>query len=455
MAGVTGPPHNTRMTGLPMGPETMTAESAAEWLRDARRRTLALADDLTDQQLEVPLLPILNPPLWELGHVGWFQERWLLRHYGGRPPLRADGDALFDSSAVAHDSRWRLPLLSRAATLAYLESVLDRVLATLPTGVLPPDQAYFCWLVVMHEDMHGEAFTYTRQTLGYAPPRTAAAATAADGRPLTGDAVIPGGEFRLGAEPAERAFVFDNEQWAHSVRIAPFAIARAAVTNGEFAAFVGDGGYRRRELWSAEGWTWREGAGAEHPVYWAPEPSGGGPGWRRREFDRWVALGEDLPVIHVNAFEAEAYCAWAGRRLPSEAEWEMAAAGAPAQTAKRRWPWGDALPSDGGVPARWEGRALGCAPVSAYPEGDSAWGCRQMMGNVWEWTASAFRPYPGFSAGPYRDYSQPWFTPEHRVLRGGCWATRARLLRDTWRNFYPAHRRDVFAGFRTCAMHLS
>ena len=434
----------------------MTAEFAAEWLQDARRRTLALAADLSDAQLQVPLLPIVNPPLWELGHVAWFQERWLLRHYGGQAPLRADGDELFDSSGVAHDTRW-LPPLSRTDILTYLQIVLERVLATLPAGVLPPDEGYFCWLATMHEDMHGEAFTYTRQTLGYAPPPTAVAGAGSPRAELPGgDVVIPGGEFRVGAEPAERAFVFDNEQWAHPVQIAPFAIARAAVTNGEFAAFVADGGYHRRELWSAEGWTWRNGARAEHPVYWAAESSGGAPGWRRREFDRWLPLGDDLPILHVNAFEAEAYCCWAGRRLPSEAEWEMAAAGgpAPAEAAKRRWPWGDSPPSKPGAIAQWGGGVLGCAPVSAYPAGDSAWGCRQMMGNVWEWTASPFRPYPGFVPGPYRDYSQPWFTPEHRVLRGGCWATRARLLRNTWRNFYPTHRRDVFAGFRTCALAL-
>lgn len=436
----------------PLGPQ-LTAAVAAEMLQDARRRTLALAEDLTDAQLQVPQLPIVNPPIWELGHVGWFQENWLLRHYGGAPPVRPDGDALWDSSNVAHDTRWGLPLPSRQDTLAYLETVLARVLAALPGGELPPQHAYFCWLTTMHEDMHGEAFTYTRQTLGYPAPPTAAPTAAADfnawGRipAPRGDAELPGGEWLLGAEPEAPGFVFDNEQWAHPVRVARFAISRMAVTQGEFAAFAGDRGYARQELWTPEGWAWRQAARAEHPVYWA-RGGGGVEGWQRREFDRWLPLEAGLPVLHVNAHEAEAYCRWAHRRLPTEAEWEMAAAQTPAN-GKQRWPWGDETPT--ATRARLEGTLLGCAPAMAHPDGDSARGCRQMIGNVWEWTASPFRPYPGFAPGPYQDYSQPWFTPEHRVLRGGCWATRARLIRNTWRNFYPTHRRDVFAGFRTCA----
>jgi iron(II)-dependent oxidoreductase len=259
-----------------------------------------------------------------------------------------------------------------------------------------------------------------------------------------GDAEIAGGTMRLGATPDD-GFVFDNEKWAHDVEVAPFRIARTPVTNGEFAGFVADGGYRRPELWSREGWTWRDECGANAPVYWRQE----GKEWLHRRYDRWEPLRPDAPVIHVNWFESDAYCRWAARRLPSEAEWECAAATAPNSIdRKRHYPWGDAPPS--AAVANFYGAVGGCAAVTAFAKGDSAWGCRQMFGNVWEWTADWFGPYPGFVPDPYKEYSAPWFG-NHKVLRGGCFATRANLLRNTWRNFYTPDRRDVFAGFRTCA----
>jgi len=241
--------------------------------------------------------------------------------------------------------------------------------------------------------------------------------------------------------------VFDNEKWAHPVELQPFAIGRAPVTQAEFAAFVEADGYGRSELWSEAGWNWRKMAGARQPTYWCRQ----GGGWLRRDFDRWVPLEPSRPVIHVNWYEADAYCRWAGRRLPTEAEWEAAAAtGGPELAApKRRFPWGEGAPD--ATRARLDGHALGCCDVGALPAGDSHFGCRQMIGNVWEWTASDFLPYPGFVADPYHDYSQPWFGT-HKVLRGGAWTTRARLLRNSWRNFYKPDRRDVWAGFRTCAL---
>ena len=260
---------------------------------------------------------------------------------------------------------------------------------------------------------------------------------------------IPGGEYRLGAEE-DTPFVFDNEQWAHPVRVAPFRIARAPVTNAEFLAFVESGAYARRESWSYEGWRWRSRSGAGHPVYWRQ----GAPGWERRHYDRWVPLEPHAPVIHVNWYEAEAWCNWAGRRLPTEAEWELAASAEPAPgggflPVKRRYPWGDAPPTP--AHANLDAACLGAVDVAALPAGDSAFGCRQMLGNVWEWTASPFYPFPGYVLDhPYKEYSAPWFGYQ-KVLRGGCWATRARLIRNTYRNFFLPDRRDVFAGFRTCA----
>ena len=425
----------------PPAPDVLTA-----WVRDARRRTLELISDLDEGQLLVPQIPTVNPPLWEIGHVAWFQERWLLRRADGRPPLLRDADALYDSAAVAHGTRWGLPLPPRAETLRYLARVEEQVLERL-AGRPDPEEAYFTLLSVFHEDMHGEAFTYTRQALGYPVPRLSGCDAGAPGEPdgpWGGDAPVAGGPFPLGAEPGG-PFVFDNEKWAHAVALRPFAVARSPVTQSEFAAFVEDAGYRRRELWSDAGWAWREGAAADRPVYWRREAGA----WQRRDFDRWVPLEPHRPVVHVNWYEADAYCRWAGRRLPTEAEWEAAASLTEDGGPKRRFPWGQDPPTAGR--ANLDAKTLGCVGVAAYAAGDSAAGCRQMTGNVWEWTADDFLPYPGFTPDPYKEYSAPWFG-DHKVLRGGCWATRGRLLRNTWRNFYRPDRRDIFAGFRTCPL---
>jgi len=434
-----------------------TREHLTRMLTDARERTLALVQDLTDEQLLGPRLPIVNPLLWEIGHVAWFQEYWVLRHLGGEAPIRKDGDRLYDSAAIPHDDRWALPLPSRSETLRYMRQVLDRVLDRLAGVAMNEDEVYFHHLVVFHEDMHGEAFTYTRQTLAYPPPSAMVGASGrlaslGPGGPWPGDVEVSGGTYMLGST-GELPFVFDNEKWAHPVQVRPFRIARAAVTNEAFAAFVDDGGYARRDLWSEAGWTWRLRAEARHPVYWRREGSGR---WLARRYDRWGPLEPHHPVIHVNWYEAEAYCRWAGRRLPTEAEWEMAASVEPVLEAegprapKRRFPWGNASP--GPDLANLDADRGGCIPVNLLPAGDSACGCRQMIGNVWEWTASDFAPFPGFVADPYKEYSAPWFGGTHKVLRGGAFATRSRLIHNSYRNFYTPDRRDVLAGFRTCSL---
>jgi iron(II)-dependent oxidoreductase len=394
----------------------------AAWVADARRQTIESYADLDDAQLAVPYLGTINPPIWELGHVAWFQEYWVLRHVLGQQAIHRDGDALWNSAIIPHAARWTAKLPSRAATLEYLALVRDRVLAALQ-GPVDEKLRYFVTLSVFHEDMHDEAFAYTHQTLGW-PMRSAGALAAGA---LPGDVAIDGARYRIGAEPNAHAFVFDNEKWAHDVVLTPFAIARAPVTQAEFAAFVDDGGYRRRELWSEAGWVAR--GEAEHPLHWrrAPERDDR---WERRVFDRWVPLEPHRPVIHVCAHEAEAWCRWAHRRLPTEAEWEVAARGAPI-AGNLSLAIGDTV------------------DVAAFADADSAAGCRQMVGNVWEWTASVFEPYSGFERDPYAEYSEPWFG-NHRVLRGGCFVTQSRLLRPTWRNFYTPDRRDVWAGFRTC-----
>ena len=427
-----------------------------EALRGIRDRMLSLVADLGDDSMLGPRLAIVNPPLWEIGHVAYFQELWVLRHARGLPPMLPNCDAVYDSAVLAHDDRWDAPLLSISETKAYLAQVLERAVDGQGTGrEATDDERYFIALALLHECMHAEALTYTRQTLGHAALRygdsdTSTRAAEVTSEPL-GDAFIPGGRLLLGSTRHE-GFVFDNEQWAHEVSIEPFRIARTATSNGEFRAFVDDGGYGNRECWSDEGWLWRQAAGADHPTYWSPSADGE---WSRREFDRFVPLDDRLPVLHVNWFEADAYCRWAGRRLPSEAEWEVAAAGevstagATLLESKRKYPWGDEAPSPRLANLDW--RAGGTIPVDELPEGESAFGCRQMIGNVWEWTSSNFLPYPGFEPGPYKEYSEPWFG-NHKVLRGGCWATSSRIARPAYRNFYTPDRRDVWAGLRTCAL---
>jgi gamma-glutamyl hercynylcysteine S-oxide synthase len=436
-----------------------------ETLKETRALTLELVNDLSDEQLIGPRLQIVNPLQWEIGHLAWFQEFWILRHLGGQPPILAHGDELYDSARVAHDTRWDLPLLEREETLAYMQRVLECVInqAGDEAGLTDSagyNQYYFLNLVLLHEQMHDEAITYTRQTLSYPAPAVAAVNKTRLAKPdalpqtnhdLASDAKIPGRKFILGSELQQR-FTFDNERLAHEIEIDSFGISKTAVTNGEFKLFVEDGGYSRSDLWSVEGWQWRMAANAYHPVYWQQEANGR---WLRRNFDEWVALDESLPVIHVNWHEANAYCRWAKRRLPTEAEWEMAASAEPSANGlglsehKRAFPWGDDPPTLKHANLDW--RQFGCVPVDALPAGDSAFGCRQMIGNVWEWTASDFQPYPGFVAGPYKEYSEPWFG-NHKVLRGGCWVTRSRLINNSYRNFYTPDRRDVWAGFRTCAL---
>lgn len=228
---------------------------------DARARTLALVEDLSDERWLGPRLAVVNPPRWEVGHVGWFQERWVLRHAAGRAPLRPDADALYDSSTVPHRVRWDLPLPDRAATLRYLADVLDATLARLDDAALTEDDAYFFRLATAHEDMHGEALAYTRQTLGDPDPGLPPDPRPPEPEGLPDEVAVDGGTFWLGA-PRTTPFVLDNEKWAHRVEVAPFRLATRLVTEGELAAFVDDGGYARRALWTDEGWAWREQAGA-------------------------------------------------------------------------------------------------------------------------------------------------------------------------------------------------
>jgi ergothioneine biosynthesis protein EgtB len=427
-----------------------SADELAVHLRDTRARSSRLTEDLSSRQLMGPMRPTVNPVLWEIGHVGWFHEYWTLRHAHGDAPLLDRADLLWNSSTVAHACRWGLDLPDRGGVWRYIGEVLERQLERLGGGIDVPT-SYFYELSIRHEDMHVEALAYTRQTLGYAQPEDLGRATAHAAGDWPGDVEVPGGTWRLGSSP-EDGFIFDNEKWQHAVAIAPFRIAKAPVTNAAFAAFVEDGGYGKAHLWCPAGWDWRARSGAEHPVYWLVKEGGG---WFWRRYNGTGQLAPHAPVMFVNWYEAQAWCKWAKRRLPTEAEWEAAALGEPDAVRsvladrKRRWPWGEAPPTSNHANL---GFAFdGSLDVADCAGGDSACGCRQMIGNVWEWTASDFVPFAGFAADPYEDYSQPWFNAR-KVLRGGSFATSARIARPGYRNFFTPERNDVIAGFRTCAL---
>ena len=371
-----------------------TADQLVDRLTQARGRLRALIACLPEGGWLGPRAAHLNPPLWEYGHIVWFQERWCLRERPDGPcggSLLDGADALYDSSAVPHDVRWDLPLPQPAAVDAYAARVAEAVAARLRSG-LDDGSAYFAELSLYHELMHIEAWWMAFQNLGYPPPVRPEVAAALPAQRLA----MAAGEVELGSGP-DAGFIFDNEKWRHTVPIAAFDIDAGPVTENAFAEFIDAGGYRARSLWSVAGWAWRETGGAAHPLYWRRE----GGTWQVRRFDRWLPLNADTPMLHVNRFEAEAFAAWRGRRLPTAAQWLHAAAQ-----------------------------------------------CGFGWGMAWEWLRDPFAPYPGFVPDPYRDYSQPWFHT-HGELRGGGPVTDAALRRPGFRNFYLPDRRDPFAGFRT------
>jgi len=409
--------YNECMSQDPASFRTAGPDQLAAALQDARHYTLALFDSLAaagyDQPHQVPRLPIVNPPLWELGHTAWFAEWFVLRdaissHPAGaqKPGLLARGDDLFDSNLVPHKSRWTLDLPSPGALKTYCREVLERIVDRLARASAHDAVLYPYRLVLAHEDMHGEAYLYTLQTLGVTP-QPALAALLAQSAPVPahaharGEVAFGGGTFMRGGDQS-RGFVFDNEKNGGPCRVAPFAIDAGLVTNAQYLEFMDDGGYQRPAYWSRAGRDWLMGQEKSSPRYWHRVDGQ----WRHTRFGRALALAPDEPVRHVTLFEAQAWCAWAGRRLPLEEEWEFAA-------------------------------------TSSQP--GFGWG------QLWEWTASRFEPYPGFAPDRYLEYSKPWFGTR-QTLRGASFATPARLRSPHFRNFFTPERDDIYAGFRSCAL---
>jgi iron(II)-dependent oxidoreductase len=430
-----------------------TSSALAQLLSERRDRELELFLDLTDEQLRGEPIREAERPIWEMGHLGWFQEYWILRNLDGANPLMPGSDALYDSSQTYTHQRGAFSFPSRSETLEYTSKILRQCLDRLESHEPTPEEIYFYRLAIFHEDMHSETLTFIRQTLGY--PRPALSTAGGDKPILIGlddyifrDVHISGAAFGLGAT-ADVPFVFDNEKWQHTVDVESFSISATPVTNAEFLEFVEADGYKMKSIWGKHGRDWLRRSKAEAPRFWRKSADGR---WYRIDFGQVVPLDPYHPVVHVNWYEASAFCAWAGRRLPTEAEWEMAASVDPLANGsvmtKREFPWGGESPTPVQVNMDWN--ALGCVDVRALAAGDSAAGCRQMIGNVWEWTADTFEAYPGFVRDPYREYSEPSFG-QKKVLRGGSWATRSLSIRSTWRNFYMPFRNNIYAGFRTCA----
>ena len=417
---------------LRRGARHLSGSALAHALTDARARTWALVNDLTPAQWQPPIQPGVNPIAWEMAHMAWFAEFWVLRgpHQFGpnglvtavHPPRFAGPDAHLDSTRLPHLERWTTPMPNADALKTMLDRQLEACVATLTVGeatwpVMAGDARldealYFHRLALFHEDMHAEALCWLRDALGYAPPPCVALPICGESRALT----VRGGEVRLGSAANSAGFAFDNERPGKHVFLQDFEIDSQPVTALQFAEFVDSGGYGQRSFWPTEAGRWRSQTGNSHPSHWRRGPQGD---WQMRWFDQWLALQPGVAAMHLNAFEAEAYCLWAKRRLPTAAEWEHAAQSSQAnqtiqsgQTFNAEFNWGN---------------------------------------SVWEWTADAFAPYPGFSAGPYRQYSEPWFG-DHRELRGGAFATHPRMHHPHYRNFFLPTRSDIFAGFRTASL---
>ncbi|KMS86783.1 ergothioneine biosynthesis protein EgtB [Prauserella rugosa] len=431
-----------------VAPEDIRVRAAAA-LERARTRTAALTD-IDDDELTRQHSRLMSPLVWDLAHVGSQEEIWLVRDVGGREPLRPDIDELYDAFRHARADRPALPLLGPAEARAYVDQVRRKALDTLESAPMEgrrlTESAFAFGMIAQHEQQHDETMLATHQLRRGEPLLHAPAPPVRRAGPAPEEVVVPAGRFVMGtsAEP----WALDNERPAHEVFVDGFAIDTFPVTCDRYAAFVDAGGYRDPRWWSTEGWDYITAHGITAPRFWRFD---GGRWWRRR-FGVYEPVPDDEPVLHVSFHEAEAYAAWAGRRLPTEAEWEKAARHDPATGRSRRYPWGDDEP--GPDHANLGQRHLRPAPVGAYPAGASPLGVHQLIGDVWEWTSSDFAGYPGFQAFPYAEYSEVFFGGRYKVLRGGSFGTDPVAIRGTFRNWDFPIRRQIFTGFR-CARDLA
>jgi iron(II)-dependent oxidoreductase len=427
-------------------------DSIAERLERTRARTLWLVAGLSDDALNSVHDPLMSPIAWDLGHIATFEDLWLVQNAFGRPPARSDLGAVYDPFTAPRNERGGLPYLRGADAVRHMQTVRERTLELLHTADLDESggpllaEGFVYEMVLRHEQQHSETILQTLQIMTaerYEPPAHRPLPPA---EPVRGEmAFVPAGPFEMGA-PA-RGFAYDNERPRQARDVGAFLIDRVPVTNGAMIEFITDGGYSRPELWRNEGWEWRERNRVDLPGYWSRRDGG----YAVRSFCEERAPDPALPVCHVSWHEADAYARWAGKRLPTEAEWEKAAAWDPATGTVRPRPWGDRAYRE--RLANLDQLAFACAPAGSYPAGDSPCGMRQALGDVWEWTASGFDAYRGFRAFPYPEYSQEFFGGPYRVLRGGSWATQPDAVSTTFRNWDHPERRQIFAGFR-CAADL-
>ncbi|HSU97991.1 MAG TPA: ergothioneine biosynthesis protein EgtB [Gemmatimonadaceae bacterium] len=429
-------------------PDSILRSSICARLTEARERTLLLVAPLSDEDLRVQHDPLMSPILWDLGHIAHFEELWLTRNLSGHIEF-SEMPGMYNPFEYPRATRAALPLPSlhsliqtaaaiRADTLTALESADLQSTHPLLAG------GFVYNMVLQHEYQHNETILQTLQLKGGEPYRAPRAITA----PLSGSDAFDGmvhvnaGEYLVGTD--DRSVAYDNERPQHAVRVNAFEIDAAPVTNAEYARFIADGGYRQLELWSEEGRAWLADSGAQAPKHWTASADG----WMTRTMDMVGPVTPDHPVCHVCYYEADAYARWAGKRLPTEQEWEIAASWNPATSSSQRFPWGDAEPT--ALHANVDQLFFGTTPIGAFERNVSPLGCYGMIGDVWEWTSSDFTGHPGFVAYPYPEYSEAFFGTDYKVLRGGSWATRAGVIRNTFRNWDYPIRRQIFSGFR-CA----